>query len=147
MATERIPIIDRLIARVVEDANGCWIFTGAKRNGYGAVGPGGRRGPTAYAHRVTYEFLIAEIPEGLHIDHLCRVPACCNPWHLEPVTPAENTRRARTSNGPLTHCTRGHPFTPDNILQRSRQRLCRTCREASQARSYARYRAQRKAAA
>lgn len=29
----------------------------------------------------------------MQLDHLCRNPACCNPSHLEPVTPKENTRR------------------------------------------------------
>lgn len=33
------------------------------------------------------------MPEGLELDHLCRVRCCCNPSHLEPVTRAENIRR------------------------------------------------------
>ena len=37
---------------------------------------------------------VGSIPDGLHLDHLCRVPACVNPEHLEPVTLAENNRRA-----------------------------------------------------
>ena len=27
------------------------------------------------------------------VDHRCRSHACCNPYHLEIVTPAENNRR------------------------------------------------------
>lgn len=45
------------------------------------------------AHRVYYEHYVGPIPEGKQIDHLCRVRACVNPWHLEPVPPAANVRR------------------------------------------------------
>ena len=34
-------------------------------------------------------------PTRLSVDHLCMVKSCGNPWHLEMVTAAENTRRAR----------------------------------------------------
>lgn len=36
---------------------------------------------------------VGPIPEGLHLDHLCRVRRCVNPAHLEPVTQAENNYR------------------------------------------------------
>ena len=35
------------------------------------------------------------VPEGMQLDHLCRVPGCVNPDHLEPVSAAENVRRGR----------------------------------------------------
>lgn len=35
------------------------------------------------------------IPEGYHIDHLCRRRSCVNPDHLEAVLPVENMRRSR----------------------------------------------------
>lgn len=70
----------------------CWIWTGAKTDrGYGKGLFGGRH---TSSHRYAYEQLRVEVPEGLHLDHLCRVTDCCNPWHLDPVTPAENNRRA-----------------------------------------------------
>ncbi|MGL4650278.1 MAG: HNH endonuclease [Caldilineaceae bacterium] len=30
---------------------------------------------------------------GLQVDHLCATPSCCNPDHLDLVTPSENSRR------------------------------------------------------
>ena len=122
--------IDRLFLHASEDEAGCWIFNGALRNGYGVLGAGlPEPSRLVYAHRVAYEYFIADIPDGLHIDHLCRVRACCNPWHLEPVTQAENNRRAHRDN-PKTHCKQGHEFTPENTRQTARQRHCRACATA-----------------
>lgn len=45
------------------------------------------------AHRVSAEvFMGAEIDDQT-IDHRCRAHACCNPYHLEAVSIAENNRR------------------------------------------------------
>jgi len=71
----------------------CWLWTAGKfPAGYGCLGVGGK---SVLTHRFSYELLVGPIPEGLEIDHLCRVRACCNPSHLEPVTSAENVQRAR----------------------------------------------------
>lgn len=80
----------------VEDrgyATPCWVWNLAVMpNGYGQQAKPGGRG-TALAHRVYYEEARGPIPAGLDIDHLCRVRACVNPDHLEPVTRSENLRR------------------------------------------------------
>lgn len=71
--------------------NGCWIAAGpTRRNRTWAIRLAGR---VVLAHRVFYTAAKGPIPEGLVLDHLCRVPQCVNPDHLEPVTPAENSRR------------------------------------------------------
>lgn len=90
----RPSVEERFWSKVVEiDGDGsCWLWTAAKSGkGYGCVVIDRRRYP---AHRVAYEMFVGPIPEGLEIDHLCRVRNCVNPAHLEPVTHAENVRRA-----------------------------------------------------
>lgn len=79
----------------------CLIFGGAlTRGGYGQIrvgsmGDGSRR--FAYIHRIVYEHHYGAIPDGMQIDHLCRVRHCCNPEHLEVVTQQENLRRGRVA--------------------------------------------------
>lgn len=114
-----------IMERVDIDANGCWIWKGWKANGYGQVKHESR---AHKAHRVVYETLVGPIPEGLHIDHLCRVTLCVNPAHLEPVTTAENVRRGLLV-ALKTHCAQGHPWTPENQFRQSTGALCcRVCR-------------------
>jgi HNH endonuclease len=72
---------------------GCWLWQGALHSaGYGFLSVGGRN---QLAHRVAYRLFVGPIPDGLELDHLCRVKHCVNPAHLEPVTTAENLRRGR----------------------------------------------------
>lgn len=70
----------------------CWIWTGATT-------VAGERGYGYYrkraAHRVFFEEARGPVPEGMQLDHLCRVRLCVNPDHLEVVTLLENVRRSR----------------------------------------------------
>jgi hypothetical protein len=69
----------------------CWIWQGSlKDTGYGCVNRGGFKGST---HVWMYERHVGPVPVGLQLDHLCRVRACGNPEHLEPVTNAVNGQR------------------------------------------------------
>ena len=131
MGVKPRPAIDRLMERITEDPSGCWVFQGALKSGYGVIGLAGRGAGTALTHRLAYEYFVADVPEGLDLDHLCRNRACCNPWHLEPVSRIENVARGLRAPGyalrTRTHCKQGHEFSPENTYQRAKQRVCKTC--------------------
>jgi hypothetical protein len=125
---------DRVWKKILQDESGCWIWLGGKSSGYGKVR---WNGAWSFAHRVLYSELVGEIPEGLHLDHLCRVPRCVNPMHLEPVTPEENRRRAQPYmvRAPKTHCKRGHLLGGDNVAPCWAAKGYRVCRECNRLRA------------
>lgn len=89
----RRDVSERLSARASVRPDGCHLYSGQlTRTGYGVFKIGRKN---FAAHRVAYEQWVGPIPPGLDIDHLCNVRNCINPAHLEPVTHAENLRRAR----------------------------------------------------
>jgi hypothetical protein len=108
----------------------CWLWTASTYpTGYGhsilfRLG---------YAHRVSYRLVKGPIPEGMTLDHLCRVPLCVNPDHLEAVTHRVNVLRSPIAqaaiNARKTHCIHGHEFSPENTYRfgNGRHRTCRAC--------------------
>lgn len=130
---KRLPFgeVEHLVARA---ADGCWNWTGAiNSSGYGNVNRDGR---TYMAHRYVYESHRGAIPEGLTLDHLCRNIQCVNPEHMEPVTVAENLRRAAAVR---TTCKAGHEYTSENTRVHSPRPgwFKRDCRECDRARARA----------
>lgn len=110
----------------------CWVWTGQfDRHGYGKFSVGGK---TVYAHRFAYQDMVGDIPEGLVLDHLCRHPACVNPWHLDPVTNVVNIKRARGTEVPRDACRNGHPYTDETVYVLRGIRFCRTCNALAQQR-------------
>jgi hypothetical protein len=135
-----VSLAERIMSRVdVDPATGCWMWTAGKHEkGYGRIVVNGKQ---MRAHRVSYELFVGPIPEGLQIDHLCRVPGCVNPEHLEPVTSAVNTQRRApfvTFHAAKTHCKHGHEFTPENTYLLGPEKRWRQCRECAKRRESAR---------
>lgn len=119
---------------VPEPNSGCWLWDAAiTSDGYGFFGVGGKM---KYAHRISYEAHKGPIPIGLVIDHLCSVPCCVNPDHLEVVTQQENSRRTvqrgRHQYADKRYCKHGHEFTEENTYFRKNRkgRACHTCLRA-----------------
>lgn len=111
----------------------CWIWQGAKDgNGYGQFSFHDKLVP---AHRWSYESIVGPIPDGLFLDHLCRVPLCVNPAHLEPVTNRENVIRGFAARGKPKFCRKGHEMTEENTYARpdGTRRTCRICKKARDA--------------
>jgi len=126
------PVMDRLWEKVSKRGHGgCWIWLGAVNNkGYGVIRL--EDGRTALVHRVTYVDAHGEIPDGLELDHLCRVINCVRPSHLDPVTHKINSLRSRSimaANARKTHCKHDHEFTSENtrINARTGHRACLAC--------------------
>jgi len=118
MSKPGTPIWDRFWPRV--DAEGdCWSWLGARtQGGYGYAWVDASH-KHVRAHRLAWELLVGPIPDGLVLDHLCRVRLCVNPDHLEPVTIGINSKRGFSPNivanrlgqlNPL--CARGHERLP-----------------------------------
>lgn len=123
------PMTDFAQFIVPNEATGCWIWCGSvDPDGYGRFSTATTK---AQAHRAVYEQEKGPIPDGLELDHLCLQRRCVNPAHLEPVTHAENMRRALRyvpSTGPKNHrqtCSHGLPIS-----------RCRGCRAAKDAETY-----------
>ena len=130
------PVRERFEEKIyMEPTSGCWLWVGnLGTHGYGDFK---WRYKTRKAHRISYMLSVGKIPRGLVLDHLCEVKSCVNPDHLEPVTQAENMRRANPLGGlwgaakfqkNKTHCPHGHPYLGDNLYVCPRGwRQCRTC--------------------
>jgi hypothetical protein len=112
----------------------CWTWKATlDRKGYGQFSLGGK---TKAAHRIAYMLVQGAIPDGLQLDHLCRVRHCVRPSHLEPVTGRENLLRSpltlNSISAAKTACPRGHEYTDENTYRfPDGRRSCRTCKRAS----------------
>jgi hypothetical protein len=120
---------------------GCWGWTASLKGG--GYGQWFSQGKPCYAHRAVYELLVGPIPDGMTLDHLCRIRHCVNPDHLEPVTRGENVRRGITGDVnsarllATTHCKYGHEWDAENthwgpskVTRSGLTRVCRACKRS-----------------
>lgn len=115
--------LDRFLENVLVD-DGCWLWTGRLgRAGYGVIGLGRHGIPV---QRFAWMIWRGKIPSGLTIDHICFVPNCIRPSHLQLLTHSANASRKRTMLE--KRCLKGHPRTPENVYLYPGRRVCKICR-------------------
>jgi hypothetical protein len=109
----------------------CWEWQGSLNPaGYGTFSIDSK---SYAAHRLSLFKSVLNPDAAKVCDHLCRNPRCVNPAHLELVTNRENVRRGiagmlnKIKGALVTHCKRGHKYTPENTIPASGRRACRTC--------------------
>lgn len=106
---------DRIAAKVLVTAAGCWLWTGCIDGwGYGRIKVAGR---CALAHRESYLASGRPIADGLVLRHQCPNTSCVNPDHLIPGTDQENSDDV-VANGP----TARRKLTPTNRAELVRMR-------------------------
>lgn len=80
---------DRFWEKVEKQAHGCWLWTGATREGYGRIMLPDQT--LVDAHRLSY-FMAHGVWPPEDTRHCCHTPACVNPVHLIPGSRAQNMR-------------------------------------------------------
>ena len=89
VSEEELRLLERLLARMTTDENGCWVWRGARTGaGYGGIWV---HGEVKYVHRLAAAlFLALDEDSGLSVLHECDNPGCFNPSHLRLGTQADN---------------------------------------------------------
>ena len=84
--------VARFNALVMPEPNtGCWLWTGnIMHRGYAIMWANGK---TTRVSRWSFRKFKGDIPDGMHVDHICEVKDCVNPDHLQLLTPAENNEK------------------------------------------------------
>jgi hypothetical protein len=125
----------------VQKTNGCWIWTGSKKeDGYGFFCYQGR---TTRAHRVALILSGVDVPEydggsgkGIVVDHICKNVSCVRPSHLRLVEQKENTTTLARGgifkhNREKKNCRHGHALSGHNLAIHPHKgkpvRGCLTC--------------------
>ncbi len=123
----------------VDKTGDCWVWTGSRtsKDPARAYGLAYRNGRKVVAHRLAWELTFGTgLPVNVQVCHRCDNPPCVRPAHLFLGSASDNQRDA-VSKGRYSQqtnlsatCRNGHPFTPENTIQRGHDgaRSCRTCK-------------------
>ena len=115
---------------IEEPNSGCFLWLG-RLNTYGYAMLSSGRHNQIRAGRFSLQIKTGLSGDGMMACHTCDMPACVNPDHLFWGTSADNhadaSRKGRLRKTPLTHCQRGHEFTPANTVISGKYRRCREC--------------------
>lgn len=140
--------LERFLAKIDrKHPSGCWIWTAFRtKHGYGKYKFGSRYTSPHMAHRLCYELCFGALDPMLHLHHKCCNPPCCNPAHLEPLTPKEHVHKTPNNIAKIcaekTHCGNWHPYNAENtILTKGGKRRCRICEQEWQRKKHAKFRA------
>lgn len=143
---ERVAL--RAATNCTEDDHGCMISGySVASHGYAQIGwqVGENKRQATTAHRAAWVHANGrQIPDGMTVDHLCRVRRCVNPAHLRLLTNLDNARDNGQSHrhAPLIWlgrtCRKGH----DLLAWVSGGTTCRECPRDSDRRAAARKQAQ-----
>ena len=127
---------------IPEPNTGCWLWMGCTTSGggYGRIANAVTALPTVIgAHVAAWLIYRGPVPDGLMVDHTCRVRSCVNPDHLRVVTQlvnnTENSSSFAAVNSAKSCCpTCGGAFTPcishSRIGNRRPWRVCLPCWKA-----------------
>lgn len=131
--------IDKIKARCIVSANGCWNWQGAKHKPPKPYGMTSYRNQKWRTHRLMYTLMVGPIPPGHDVCHSCDNHSCCNPAHLWIGTRKDNmadcVEKARHDSMKRTHCKHGHEYTPENTYWsppcKARPRPARHCKRCN----------------
>ena len=149
MAKSKLTLTQQIEANTVPEPNsGCVLWTGSGANRYPRICRGTGAGMVCWGvHRLVWQMAHGPIYTGMFVCHHCDTPNCVNIDHLFLGSHTDNMRDMRTKGRQnyvmaerqraVTHCPRGHPYSPENTRIGARGgRLCRACgREGVRART------------
>lgn len=108
--------------------SGCWLWMGRLDiSGYGVVE---RSYKVLKAHRVMWLESGRSIPEGMVLDHMCRVRSCVNPDHLRVVTTRQNSLENSRGVGAINAAKKVCPRCGGEFSFVWRGRQCTPCKKA-----------------
>ena len=130
--------IERILAHVTKQENGCWIWAGAmdKTNPMLRVSQPKRK--LVSARRYAYEaYNQVSVPSEFVVTSVvCKDSKCVNPAHLAAIKRGTHGHRL-IGSWKIEHCERGHEFSEWNTgYQNSGKRFCIAC-DKNHAKEYA----------